>query len=100
MANHDGETYPFTFEAVRETAPSASGVYSIFTAHRWVCVGESDDIRQNLFRHLNEPSVAMNQFGPLSFSFELAPAAERKALQQALIAEREPACSAEQMVAA
>ena len=36
----------------------------------------------------------MNRFGPLSFSVELAPAAERKAIQQALVAELEPACLA------
>ena len=92
MANQDGETYPFTFAAVREKAPSASGVYNIHTAQRWVYVGESDDIRQSLFLHLNEPNASMNRFGPLSFSFELAPAAERKA-------ELEPACPAEQTVA-
>jgi hypothetical protein len=93
MAIEDGETYPFTFEAVREKAPNASGVYSISTAGRWVYVGESDDIRQSLFRHLNEPSESMNRFGPLLFSFELAPAAERVARQQALISELEPACT-------
>jgi hypothetical protein len=96
MANQDSETYPFTFEAVREKVPIASGVYSIYTAGRWVYVGESDDIRQSLFRLLNEPSASINRFGPLSFSFELAPAAERKGLQQALIRELEPACPAEE----
>jgi hypothetical protein len=92
MANQDGNTYPFTFEAVREKAPSASGMYTIYTAERWIYVGDSDDIRQSLFGHLNEPGASMNQFGPLSFSFELEPAAERKARQQTLIAELKPAC--------
>ncbi len=96
MARQDSETYPFTFEAVREKAPSASGVYRIHTAQRWVYVGESDDIRQRLFQHLNEPSAFMNRFGPLSFSFELAPAADRKNLQHALNVELQPACAAEQ----
>jgi hypothetical protein len=99
MTNQDGETYPFTFEAVREKVPSASGVYSIYTAERWVYVGESDDIRQSLFRHLNEPSEAMTRFGQLSFSFELAPAADRKGRQQAMIEEFEPACPAERSAA-
>jgi hypothetical protein len=97
MANQDSETYPFTFEAVREKAPSASGVYRIHTAQRWVYIGETDDIRRSLFRRLNEPSASMNRFGPLSFSFELAPAGDRKGLQQALSAELKPACAAEQM---
>jgi hypothetical protein len=99
MTNQDGETYPFTFEAVREKVPRTSGVYSIYTAARWVYVGEGDDIRQSLFRHLNESSTSMNRFGPLSFSFELAPAADRKGRQQAMIEEFDPACPAQQSLA-
>jgi hypothetical protein len=38
----------------------------------------------------------MNRFGPLSFSFDVSPAAERKALQHAMITELEPACPQEQ----
>jgi len=94
MPSRNGETYMFTFEAVREKAPNASGVYSIYTPERWVYVGESDDVKQSLFRLLNAEGAAMNRFGPLSFSVELAPAAERKAIQQALVAEFEPACLA------
>jgi hypothetical protein len=93
MENQE-ETYPFTFEAVREKAPSASGVYRIYTAHRWVYVGESDDIRQSLFRHLNEPGAPMHRYAPLSFSFELATAATRKGRREVLIEELEPACPA------
>jgi hypothetical protein len=59
-------------------------------------VGESDDIRERLFQHLNDPSASMHRFGPLSFSFELAPAAERKGIQQALTEELKPASAAEQ----
>ena len=50
MPGRNGETYMFTFEAVREKAPNASGVYSIDTPERWVYVGESDDVKQSLFR--------------------------------------------------
>ena len=92
MAILDNDTYPFTFEAVREKAPNASGVYRLYTPQQWVYIGESDDIRQSLFRLLNEPSESLTRFGPLSFSLELASAAERHALQQGLIAELEPAC--------
>ena len=93
MAYEDGETYPLTYAGVREKAPNVSGVYTIYTSTRWVCVGESDDIRQSLFRHLNEPNGCMNRFSPLSFSFGLALAAERVARQQGLIAELKPACN-------
>jgi hypothetical protein len=93
MAYDVGQTYAFTYQGVEEKAPSASGVYTIYTAQQWVYVGESDNIRQSLFRHLNEPSACMDRFGPLSFSFERAPAAERVSRQQALVAELEPACN-------
>jgi hypothetical protein len=100
MANPHGETYMYTFNAVREKAPSASGVYTIHTPRRWVFVGESEDIRLSLFRHLNEEDVSMTRFGPLSFSFELLPPAERGPRQKALIAELEPECAAEQLAPA
>jgi len=92
MADQDS-AYMFTFEAVRQKAPNASGVYTIYTARQWVYVGESDDIQQSLFRHLNEPNASINRFGPLSFSFELATADERQARRRVLIAQLEPACT-------
>jgi hypothetical protein len=97
MTIKSGETYPFTFEAVRGKVPQESGVYGLYTAGQWVYIGESDDIRQRLFRHLNEPSASMNRFGPLSFSFETAGSADRVPLQHALICELDPACTEEDM---
>jgi len=96
VALGNGETYPFTFEAVREQVPNASGVYGLYTPRRWVHVGEGVDIRESLFRHLNAPSASMNRFGPLSFSFELTSAADRVSRQHALILELEPACTSEE----
>jgi hypothetical protein len=87
------DVYPFTHRAVIEKAPKAPGVYAIFTSKRWVHVGETDDIQQNLFAHLNEPSVCLRRFAPLSFSFESISAADRSAVLRALIAARNPACT-------
>ena len=98
MANQDVDTYMYTFEAVREKAPSASGVYTIYTPKRWVFVGESEDIQRSLFQHLNDSSASMTRFGPLSFAFELVPPAERVPRQRTLIAELEPACGVDEMV--
>ena len=70
-----GETYALGFRAVQDKAPSASGVYAIFTSRRWLYVGKSDDIRQSLFQCLNDPDAEWSaERGPLSFSFETAPA--------------------------
>jgi hypothetical protein len=92
----ESTVYAFTHRAVIEKAPKASGVYYIFTSKRWVYVGESDDIQQSLFTHLNEPSLCLQRFGPLSFSFELTSPAERRGTVGALIAARNPACTLEE----
>jgi hypothetical protein len=64
VPNGDSDAYPFMFEAVREEAPSASGLSSLYTAGQWIYVGQCDDIRRSLFRHLNEPSAGyIKRFG-------------------------------------
>jgi hypothetical protein len=86
-------TYMFTHRAVLEKAPKASGVYSIFTAKRWVYVGESDDIQRSLFNRLNKPTACLQRYSPLSFSFAVALPTEREAQLDAMIAARSPACT-------
>ena len=87
MAGDEG--YAFTYAGVHE-APSASGVYTVYSPQRWVYVGESDDVRRSLYRLLNESSAWMDRFGPLSFSFERVPPAKRAACQVALVEELHP----------
>ena len=92
MAYDHTDTYAFGYRAVQDKAPNMSGVYTIYTSQRWLYVGESDDVKQSLFNHLTEPSACMTRRGPLSFSFELVPPAERVRRQQALVAALEPTC--------
>ena len=92
MPYEDRGTYAFGYRAVRDHAPNTSGVYTIYTSRRWLYVGESHDVRESLFGHLNDPSACMARRGPLSFSFEVVPTAERVGRQQALILARGPAC--------
>ena len=84
------ESYAFTYAGIHE-APNASGVYTIYSPQRWVYIGESDDVRQSLYRLLDDSPAWMDHFGPLSFSFERLPAAERAACQRALMEELKPA---------
>lgn len=88
MAGHD--SYAFTYGGVHE-APDASGLFTIYSPQRRVYVGESDDIRQSLYRLLNDSPAWMDRFGPLSFSFERLSRAERAARQQAILEELNPA---------
>jgi hypothetical protein len=97
VQNQSGETCAFGFRAVQDKAPSASGVYTVYTSRQWVYVGESDDIRQSLFGHLNDPDGCSKlQRGPLSFSFEIAAGPERATRRQALAAELAPICEPDQ----
>lgn len=93
MSDRGGETYVLGFAGVRQKAPAASGVYTIYSPTRWVYIGESDDIRGSLFQHLNEAASCMRQFGPLSFSFELGNEEERMARRHALVAALGPVCN-------
>jgi hypothetical protein len=91
-ARNGHETHPLGFQAVRTQAPAASGIYTLYTSRQWIYVGESDDIRQSLFRHLNDMSVCIARRGALSFSFEIAPATERVARQRTLVTALSPVC--------
>ena len=66
-------------------------MYAIYTSQRWVYVGESDNIRQSLFGHLNDATPCMRRYGPLSCTFELLPETECIARQLALTRELAPA---------
>ena len=93
MAYESGETYALGYAGVSQKAPDASGIYTIYSAARWIYIGESDDIRRSLFLHLNEATPCMDRFGPLSFSFELVAGVERRARCEALVAAMEPECN-------
>ena len=89
---HD-DTFAFGFRAVQDNAPTTSGVYTIYTSRRWLFVGESEDISQSLFRHLNEPSTCLARRGALSFSFEIVAPEQRVHRKNALVAALMPACN-------
>jgi hypothetical protein len=87
------QTFTLSFRAVQDVVPSESGVYTVYTPRHWVYVGESDDIRQSLFRHLNHPDACWAaERGPLSFSFEAATPTAREGRRRALVAELAPTC--------
>ena len=93
MASESGETYALGYAGVSQKAPDAQGIYTIYSAARWIYIGESDDIRRSLFAHLNEAAPCMQRFGPLSFSFELVAGVERTARCRGLVAAMAPACN-------
>jgi hypothetical protein len=92
VPSETNDSYPFGYRAVQDKAPNTSGVYTIYTSQRWLYVGESGDVQESLFKHLNQPSACLARRGPLSFSFEVVPPAERVVRQQALVTALEPTC--------
>jgi hypothetical protein len=86
-----GEAYTLSWAGIGQ-APESSGVYIIFSRKRWVYVGESDNIRRSLFRHLNGAPPRLSGHGPLSFTFERAAAGDRTARWQAMVTDLKPAC--------
>lgn len=93
MPWHNKESYPFTREGIEENAPSGGGVYVLFDQQRFTYVGESDDVRQSLVRHLEGDDTWINAWAPPFFSYELYPASARVARHGALIRELKPACN-------
>ena len=89
----NNDTFTFGYRAIGDKVPTASGVYTIFTSRRWLYVGESDDMKQSLYGHLNALSSCLARRGSLSFSFEVIPPEQRVNRQRALIAALVPACN-------
>ncbi len=88
-SNHFG----FNEAWVRIYAPAGSGVYAILAQGRWLYIGETEDIRAQLLRHLAGEDPCIVQQAPTHFAFQSVPAPDRVARQQELIAEYQPACN-------
>jgi len=84
-------SFPFTQVGLL-LAPAQSGVYALH-AVEWIYVGESQNINARLLQHLNGDTPCINRMKPTSFCYELVPAFERIARQNALILELRPACN-------
>jgi predicted GIY-YIG superfamily endonuclease len=83
----------FNRASILQHAPSASGVYGLWTATSWIYVGESNDIQRRLLEHFNGDNVLITRAAPTSFGFELSGAFQRVARQNALILELRPFCN-------
>lgn len=85
--------YNFTRASILANAPTGSGVYVLFTSETWVYVGEAGDIRARLIQHLDGDNACVTRLNPTGFQFELWPAHQRVARQDALIVQLHPACN-------
>lgn len=81
----DGKYYSFAREAIRAHAPAASGVYGLYNFDYQLFIGEAENIRQALLRHLSDDNVRSRRFQPSGFNFKTCPAELRKSNAEALI---------------
>lgn len=93
MPWNNSESYQFTNQSILQNAPARSGVYALHTREKWIYIGESRDIQARLVQHLNGDNACIIAWNAQWFSFELWPADQRVARQDALILELQPACN-------
>ncbi len=85
--------HAFSLVSVQNNAPPLSGVYGLSNATEWLYIGETDDIRAALLKHLRETHTPLMEFAPTGFVFELCEPARRRSRQDRLIEEYEPLCN-------
>lgn len=86
-------TFAFERLSILANAPRASGVYALFNPQRWIYAGETGDIQARLLEHLNGDNRCITLARPTGFQFELPPAQQRVARQDALILQLRPKCN-------
>lgn len=88
-----GIPYNYNRETVTAIAPNAPGVYTLWSAARWIYVGECTDLQRRLLAHMEGDNEWITREAPKGFGFELIPNADKRvARQEALICELRPAC--------
>jgi predicted GIY-YIG superfamily endonuclease len=94
MAIGPGETGLSYNQQGIATAPHASGVYVLYTAQKWVYVGESYDIQRRLVEHVTTTDTYITRQHPTGFMFELVVGdGARRARQNQLIVALNPVCN-------
>ncbi len=72
-------------------APEASEVYGLFNG-LWVYIGETDNIRERILKHLAGDLPCISRYRPSGFAFELVSPAERRLQHEYLIEKYQPFC--------
>jgi hypothetical protein len=81
-----GACFNFEREAIAASAPSAPGVYVLWSGNCWIYVGESNNIQWRLIAHVDDESEWTTREAPRSFGFEVIPdPGQRVSYRNALI---------------
>ena len=82
--------HSYTPAIVQREAPPCSGVYGLSNSRQWIYIGETDDIRSMLLRHLDGRDTSASFPDATGFTFELCAPEDRVTRQDRLVFELEP----------
>jgi hypothetical protein len=85
--------YPFTVAGTHAKAPAAAGVYGLVNSARWIYIGQSDNLKEELLRHLLSSDDSVLKWGPTGFVFEVCSGQSRQIRVDSLLREYVPICS-------
>ena len=83
----------FTVPSIQNNAPELPGVYGLSNAREWLFVGQGDNIRAQLLKHLVEAGTVLSAQNPTGFTFELCSPGERAGRHDILVRELRPLCN-------
>jgi hypothetical protein len=86
--------YQFQRECIMREAPEASGVYGLYSA-LWIYIGDAENIRARLLKHLAGDNSCINHHQPSGFAFEVVSPEDRSRRRAQLVSELEPPCKEE-----
>lgn len=85
--------YPFTLAGAQTSAPAVAGVYGLVNSARWIYIGQSDNLKEELLRHLVGSGDAVLKWGPTGFVFEVCSGQSRQLRVDSLLREYVPICN-------
>jgi hypothetical protein len=83
--------HAFTASSIRNHAPFGPGVYGISNSREWIYIGETDNIQNRLFEHLQESGTFLKGRSPTGFVYEICGSDIRTKRRDRLIREYGPA---------
>ncbi len=85
-----GDYYSFKEEAIKQHAPTVSGVYGLFNFRHQILIESAANIRVALLHHLTNTNFHFNRLQPTGFTFEPCAPETREMRVQELIREYGP----------
>ena len=65
-----GDYYSFKEDAIKQHAPTVSGVYGLFNFRHQILIDSAANIRVALLHHLTNTNFRFSRFEPTGFTFE------------------------------